>query len=84
VQDNAEACVREVIGRLGDGRMRYEMDDGSAIEVAVRVDRTARSAVVDFAGTSPQQPGQLQRAARRLHGRRALRVPQRWSTPTSR
>jgi 5-oxoprolinase (ATP-hydrolysing) len=34
VQDNAEACVREVIGRLGDGRMRYEMDDGSAIEVA--------------------------------------------------
>ncbi|HEY8265076.1 MAG TPA: hydantoinase B/oxoprolinase family protein, partial [Steroidobacteraceae bacterium] len=31
VQDNAEACVREVIGRLGSGRMRYEMDDGSAI-----------------------------------------------------
>ena len=57
VQDNAEACVREVIGRLGDGQLRYEMDDGSAIEVAVRVDRTARSAVVDFTGTSPQQPG---------------------------
>ncbi len=57
VQDNAEACVREVIGRLADGRMRYEMDDGSAIEVAVRVDRASRSAVVDFAGTSPQRPG---------------------------
>ena len=57
VQDNAEACVREVVGRLGDGRMRYEMDDGSSIEVAVQVDRAARSAVVDFAGTSPQQPG---------------------------
>ncbi len=57
VQDNAEACVREVIGRLADGRMRYEMDDGSAIEVAVQVDRTNRSAVVDFAGTSPQRPG---------------------------
>ena len=57
VQDNAEACVREVIGRLGDGRLRYEMDDGSAIEVAVRVDRGNRSAVVDFAGTSPQQAG---------------------------
>ncbi len=57
VQDNAEACVREVIGRLGDGRMRYEMDDGSAIEVAVRVDRAGRGAVVDFAGTSPQHAG---------------------------
>jgi 5-oxoprolinase (ATP-hydrolysing) len=57
VQDNAEACVREVIGRLGDGGMRYEMDDGSAIEVAVRVDRESRSAVVDFAGTSPQHAG---------------------------
>jgi len=57
VQDNAEACVREVIGRLGDGHRRYEMDDGSAIEVAVRVDRESRSAVVDFAGTSPQHAG---------------------------
>ncbi len=57
VQDNAEACVREVIGRLGDGRLRYEMDDGSAVEVRVEVDRGKRSAVVDFAGTSPQQPG---------------------------
>ncbi len=57
VQDNAEACVREVIGRLGDGHLRYEMDDGSAIEVTVRVDRDSRSAVVDFSGTSPQRPG---------------------------
>ena len=57
VQDNAEACVREVIGRLGDGQLRYEMDDGSAIEVAVRVDRGSRSATVDFAGTSAQRPG---------------------------
>jgi 5-oxoprolinase (ATP-hydrolysing) len=57
VQDNAESCVREVIGRLGDGRMRYEMDDGAAIEVAVRVDRERHSAIVDFAGTSGQQPG---------------------------
>jgi 5-oxoprolinase (ATP-hydrolysing) len=57
VQDNAEACVREVIGRLHDGRRRYEMDDGSAIEVAVTVDCAARSAVIDFAGTSPQHEG---------------------------
>jgi 5-oxoprolinase (ATP-hydrolysing) len=57
VQDNAEACVRDVIGRLGDGRMRYEMDDGSTIKVAVKVDRERRSAIVDFAGTSTQRPG---------------------------
>jgi 5-oxoprolinase (ATP-hydrolysing) len=57
VQDNAEACVREVVGRLRDGRLRYEMDDGSAVAVEVRVDRRAQSAVIDFAGTSPQQPG---------------------------
>jgi 5-oxoprolinase (ATP-hydrolysing) len=57
VQDNAEACVREVIGRLHDGHLRYEMDDGSAIEVTVTVDREHRSAVVDFTGTSPQQNG---------------------------
>src|SRR5512134_1004707 len=57
VQDNAEDCVRAVIGRLGDGRRRYEMDDGSVIEVAVSVDPAARSAVIDFAGTSPQRPG---------------------------
>ncbi|MGQ0429123.1 MAG: hydantoinase B/oxoprolinase family protein [Gammaproteobacteria bacterium] len=57
VQDNAEACVRAVIGRLGDGGRRVEMDDGSAIEVRVTVDRAAQSAVVDFAGTSAQQAG---------------------------
>ena len=57
VQDNAEACVREVIGRLGDGHRRYEMDDGSAIEVTVSVDHESRSAIVDFAGTSTQRPG---------------------------
>jgi 5-oxoprolinase (ATP-hydrolysing) len=49
--------VRAVIGRLQDGRRRCEMDDGSVIEVAVRVDRERGSAVIDFAGTSPQRPG---------------------------
>ncbi len=57
VQDNAEDHVREVIGRLSDGHYRYELDDGSAIEVAVTINRSARSAIVDFAGTSAQGPG---------------------------
>ncbi|MEU1668657.1 hydantoinase B/oxoprolinase family protein [Streptomyces sparsogenes] len=57
VQDNAEESVRRVVGRLGDGSYRYETDSGALIQVAVRVDRAARAAVLDFAGTSPQQPG---------------------------
>ncbi len=55
VQDNAEEAVRRAVAGLKDGRFRYEMDDGAAIEVAIVIDRAARSAVVDFAGTSAQQ-----------------------------
>ncbi|MFE1774848.1 hydantoinase B/oxoprolinase family protein [Streptomyces sp. NPDC059008] len=57
VQDNAEESVRRIIARLTDGSCRYETDGGAQIHVALRVDRAARSAVLDFAGTSPQQPG---------------------------
>ncbi|MFM8525197.1 MAG: hydantoinase B/oxoprolinase family protein [Cyanobacteriota bacterium] len=52
----AEA-VRRVIDRLQDGAFVSVLDDGSRIAVAVRIDRRARRAVIDFAGTSPQQPG---------------------------
>jgi 5-oxoprolinase (ATP-hydrolysing) len=57
VQDNAEEAVRRVIGALRDGGYRYEMDSGAVINVAVRVDRAARSAEIDFTGTSAQLPG---------------------------
>ncbi|GAA3887445.1 hydantoinase B/oxoprolinase family protein [Streptomyces sedi] len=57
VRDNAEEAVRRIIATLRDGRSRYETDAGAHIEVAVTVDRAARRAVIDFAGTSPQQPG---------------------------
>ncbi|MEW1658099.1 hydantoinase B/oxoprolinase family protein [Streptomyces sp. NPDC093707] len=57
VQDNAEESVRRILAELPDGRYRYETDSGAKIHVAVTVDRAARSAVLDFAGTSPQQPG---------------------------
>jgi 5-oxoprolinase (ATP-hydrolysing) len=56
VQDNAEAAVREAITRLKDGSFRYEMDDGAAVCVRVGVDAAARSATVDFTGTSAQLP----------------------------
>jgi 5-oxoprolinase (ATP-hydrolysing) len=48
--------VRRLIGRLSDGLFRYPMDNGSEVCVKVTVDREARSATVDFTGTSPQQP----------------------------
>jgi 5-oxoprolinase (ATP-hydrolysing) len=54
VQDNAERAVRRVIDALQDGAARIRMDDGAEICVAIRVDHNARSAVVDFTGTSAQ------------------------------
>ncbi len=54
VQDNAEHCMRRAIRQLHDGRFRYELDDGQAIEVRIAVDRAAGSATVDFTGTSAQ------------------------------
>ncbi|OYX35307.1 MAG: 5-oxoprolinase [Caulobacterales bacterium 32-69-10] len=56
VQDNAEAAVRKVLATLEDGAFALEMDDGATIKVAIAVDRTARTAVVDFTGTSKQRP----------------------------
>jgi len=56
VQDNAEASVRRVIGALRDGSFEVRLDNGAVIRVRIAVDRAARSAVVDFAGTSAQQP----------------------------
>jgi 5-oxoprolinase (ATP-hydrolysing) len=55
VQDNAEEQVRRVLGVLRPGSFAYEMDDGAIINVRIDIDRQARSAVIDFTGTSPQQ-----------------------------
>ncbi|MEP0706775.1 MAG: hydantoinase B/oxoprolinase family protein [Parvibaculum sp.] len=52
VQDNAEENVRRVIGRLKDACFEQKMDDGSVICVNVTVDRQARTAKIDFTGTS--------------------------------
>lgn len=54
VQDNAEESVRRVLDALDDGRFSYPLDSGAKIEVAVSVDKTARTARVDFSGTSGQ------------------------------
>jgi 5-oxoprolinase (ATP-hydrolysing) len=57
VQDNAEEAVRRIIPGLRGGEYAYELDNGAVIKVAVRVDAAARSAEVDFTGTSAQLPG---------------------------
>ena len=56
VQDNAEETVRCVLDVLSDGEFGYDMDDGSRIQVAIRIEKAARKAVVDFTGTSDQRP----------------------------
>jgi 5-oxoprolinase (ATP-hydrolysing) len=57
VQDNAAESVRRVLDRLPEeASFAYAMDSGREVRVRITVDRTAREAVVDFTGTSPQQP----------------------------
>lgn len=56
VQDNAEEAVRRVIDTLEEGEFAYPTDSGAVIRVRVSVDREARSATIDFTGTSPQLP----------------------------
>jgi 5-oxoprolinase (ATP-hydrolysing) len=59
VQANAAEAVRQVIDRLHGGSHAVELDDGSRIVVAIRPDHQRRRVTVDFSGTSPQQPGNL-------------------------
>ena len=54
VQDNAEESVRRVITKLKDGEFTLPLDNGARITVAIKVDAKARSAVIDFTGTSDQ------------------------------
>ena len=59
VQDNAEESVRRAItklaARMQGGQFTLPLDTGAQIQVAVTIDGAARSAKVDFTGTSPQQ-----------------------------
>ncbi|HZB69270.1 MAG TPA: hydantoinase B/oxoprolinase family protein, partial [Sphingomicrobium sp.] len=51
---NAEESVRRLLDRLDDGAFDYEMDNGARIQVAIAIDKKARSATFDFTGTSAQ------------------------------
>ena len=54
VQDNAEESVRRVITQLKDGAFTLPLDNGAQITAAIRVNTQARSAEIDFTGTSAQ------------------------------
>jgi 5-oxoprolinase (ATP-hydrolysing) len=57
VQNNAAFCVRSALARLKDGRFEVELDGGERIVVAVSIDGAARTATIDFTGTSPASRG---------------------------
>ena len=54
IRSNAEASVRNAIGKLRDGQFTYAMDDDSQISVSITVNKEDNSATIDFAGTSAQ------------------------------
>ncbi|MEE2689766.1 MAG: hydantoinase B/oxoprolinase family protein [Pseudomonadota bacterium] len=56
VQDNAEEQVRRVIDVMQDGEFTYPTDEGAKIKVKITFNKEARSATVDFTGTSAQRP----------------------------
>jgi 5-oxoprolinase (ATP-hydrolysing) len=56
VQDNAAASVARVIEQLKPSSFEVETDTGARIKVAISIDRAAGKAIVDFTGTSAQQP----------------------------
>jgi 5-oxoprolinase (ATP-hydrolysing) len=55
VRENAEASVREVIDRIGNGEQSLQLDNGAIIRVRISVDRDRREVIVDFSGTSAQE-----------------------------
>jgi 5-oxoprolinase (ATP-hydrolysing) len=59
VQDNAEEAVRQAIQVLKDGEFSYTTDQGHLIQINLKINPSDRSATIDFTGTSPQQPSNL-------------------------
>ncbi len=59
VQRNAALSIRNVINNVRPGSFVCEMDDGNVIKVKVTIDRQKQTANVDFSGTSPQRPNNL-------------------------
>ena len=56
VQENAAEAIRRAISALHPSEFKLRMDAGREICVALRPDAESRTLVVDFNGTSPEQP----------------------------
>lgn len=56
IQEYAEKSVRRLISRLHDGAFNYVLDNGEAINVNIKIDKSDNSATIDFTGTSEQLP----------------------------
>ncbi|WP_416396955.1 hydantoinase B/oxoprolinase family protein [Allohahella sp. A8] len=54
IQDNAELSVRAAISQLEGGRSVQLLDNGTKVCVNIDIDVDARTACVDFTGSSPQ------------------------------
>lgn len=59
IQRNAAEAVGDALLQLPDGEFCWPMDGGEHVRVAIRIDRAARRALIDFNGTSAQSPGNL-------------------------
>ena len=51
----AQRAITKLAARMQGGQFTLPLDNGAQIQVAVTIDGAARSAKVDFTGTSPQQ-----------------------------
>jgi 5-oxoprolinase (ATP-hydrolysing) len=56
VRSNAATAVRRMLSTLRDGHFRYELDNGTAVEVSIAVNPREGRARIDFSGSSAQQP----------------------------
>ncbi len=67
VQDHAEAAVRRLLGGLRDGAFELPLDGGGRIVARIAIDHERQRALIDFTGTSPRQPGNLNAPASISH-----------------
>ena len=56
IQNYAETCVRRMIASLIDGNAQVVFDQGCKISVSTQIDKKSQTAIIDFTGTSSQQP----------------------------
>ncbi|MBX9952720.1 MAG: hydantoinase B/oxoprolinase family protein [Candidatus Obscuribacterales bacterium] len=59
VRNNAASSVRKALGKISEGEFSAELDDGSRINVKVKIDRKNERVSVDFSGTSGQHQGNM-------------------------